>query len=172
MIYYVRHGQSEANVKNIFSDPYAQLTETGIKQAHDAGEKIKNDGIIIDNIISSTYDRTSDTAKIIANEIGFDENQIKYDPRLVEYNAGELIGKSEDGKTAQQVINAKGAENLDSMNQRIQSALAEIRLLTGNSLIIGHAGVGRVITAVKQGLDPRDFYNVPTFPNGQIIVLE
>lgn len=171
MIYFIRHGESQANVDNVFSGPESQLTENGRRQAAIAGEKLKIDGIVIDHIIASPYDRAAATAKILAKAIGFDPNKIQYDTRLAEYNAGELVGKSEMGVTAKQVVEAKGAEDSYVLKNRIVSSLEDIKLLSGNTLIVSHAGVGRMINIIKLGLDPKSFYTISAYENCQLIVL-
>jgi len=171
MIYFIRHGQSQANAVNVFSGPDSLLTDLGRQQAKLAGEKLVSDEVVLDRIICSTYERTIDTAKIIAETINFDIDQIQYDHRLVEYNAGELIGKSEAGVTAQQVIDAKGAEDLTVLYNRVFSALKDIKLLPGNTLIVSHAGVGRMIEIIKNQMDPDDFYTIPAYKNAEVIKL-
>jgi len=172
MIYFIRHGQSQANAANVFSGPDSLLTDLGRQQAKIAGKKIMSDGLILDRIISSTYGRAVDTAKIIAKEINFNVNLIQYDHRLVEYNAGELIGKTESGVTAQQVVDAKDAENLTVLYNRVFSALKDIKLLPGNSLIVSHAGIGRMIEIIKNQMDPDDFYTIPAYKNAEVIELD
>lgn len=171
MIYFVRHGESEANVANIFSGPDTPLTKHGHQQARGVGKKIIAENIIIDRIIASTYERAVDTAKIIAQTINFDENLIQYDYRLVEWNAGELINTSEKGITKKDTINAKGAEQYSSMLRRISAAYNEIKSLPGNTLIVSHCGVGQMIQIMKQGLDPNDCYSIEKPPNGEIMVI-
>jgi len=47
MIYFIRHGQSQANADNVFGSPETPLTEIGRQQAKAAGEKLKADGIVV-----------------------------------------------------------------------------------------------------------------------------
>ncbi len=55
MIYFVRHGESEANLKGVFAGQRdnSLLTEKGKQQARVTAQNIKNKGILIDRIISS-----------------------------------------------------------------------------------------------------------------------
>lgn len=173
MIYYIRHGESQANADNVYTGPNypAPLTDKGKQQAKLAGEKILADGIKIDNIISSTLERTKDTAIIIASVIGFDVGKIQYDSQIVEYDVGSLSGKSESNFMPHEVVKAEGAENPYDFQKRIMTRIEEFKKLPGNTLIVGHAGVGRMIEATKQGIDPMDFLEVEPYQNAQIVVL-
>jgi probable phosphoglycerate mutase len=150
----------------------AQLTENGRNQAKIAGEKIKTDGVIIDRIICSPMQRAKDTATIIADVIGFDKDKIVYNPKLVEYNMGELSRKPMEGVTTQQRVTAKGAEDPYKFQERVMSTLREIRYLSGNSLVVCHAGISRIFEVTKKGLDPMNFYDIESYPNAQVIKLD
>ncbi len=172
MIYFIRHGETHANIDQIFSGPDEQLTNKGKLQAKLAGEKIQSDGIIFDRIISSTYERAVDTAKIIAQVIGFNESDIQYDHRLVEWNAGDLIGHKEAGVSFEQVMATDNIETPEALYRRVSTALREIELLPGNTLIVGHAGAGCMIQVIKKKLDINDFYSLEPYANCQLILLE
>jgi len=59
MIYFVRHGESEANLKGVFAGQQENsiLSEKGKIQAKETANKIKLEGIKIDLIISSPLKR-------------------------------------------------------------------------------------------------------------------
>ncbi|HVT75118.1 MAG TPA: class I tRNA ligase family protein [Candidatus Paceibacterota bacterium] len=87
----MRHGESKANADGVsnsdiqLSHTYP-LTEKGRAQAIEAGKKVAGNGV--DVIIASDFERTKQTARIIADICGIPENQIVYDVRLREYNVG------------------------------------------------------------------------------------
>ena len=63
-LYLVRHGETEWNVKKINQgQSESALTEVGIEQAKETGEKLKH--IKFDAIFSSDLSRTQRTAEII-----------------------------------------------------------------------------------------------------------
>lgn len=45
-------------------------------------------------LIASPLSRAAESAQILADEIGFPKNQIIYDDRVKEWNAGEVQGKT------------------------------------------------------------------------------
>lgn len=173
MVFFVRHGQSQANVDNVFAGPvyYAPLTTHGREQAKLAGEDLLQKNIAIDHIVASPIDRAKDTAVIIANTIGYDTDQITYDKRLVEYDMGELSGTTMEGVTPEQRITAKGAQDPAEFQGKVISCIDELKSLPGNTLVVSHAGVGRMIEATRIGLDARKVFEVEPQPNAKVVEL-
>ena len=67
----VRHGQSEWNLKNLFTgwkDP--DLTEQGITEAKEAGRKLKAQGLTFDVAFTSVLTRAQHTLDLMLAEIG------------------------------------------------------------------------------------------------------
>src|SRR6266480_3201275 len=67
----VRHGQSEWNLKNLFTgwkDP--DLTESGVAEARDAGRKLKAEGLSFDIAFTSGLLRAHHTLDLLPVEIG------------------------------------------------------------------------------------------------------
>ena len=67
----VRHGQSEWNLKNLFTgwkDP--DLTEQGITEAKEAGRKLKAQGLSFDIAFTSVLTRAQHTLDLMLTEIG------------------------------------------------------------------------------------------------------
>ena len=89
---FVRHGQSEANEKQIFTGHIdVCLTESGKLQAQKTGEYIKSH-FKIDKIYSSDLKRAYETACIIAKCIGYNTENIVKEPAFREIYAGEWEG--------------------------------------------------------------------------------
>ena len=87
MIYFIRHGESEANARRTFSGQKddSLLTEKGRQQALDEGKKIKEMDIKIDLVFSSPLKRAFETAKIVSKEINY-KKEILIDSRILEYD--------------------------------------------------------------------------------------
>lgn len=77
----IRHAKSSwANpLQSDFDRP---LNDRGKRDAPEMGKKLKKEGIIPDLIISSTAKRTKQTAKRIAEETGYDVDNIKWEEKL------------------------------------------------------------------------------------------
>lgn len=94
----LRHGESLWNLENKFTGwKDVELTDRGINEAQIAGKKIIENHISVNSIYSSILLRAVQTAKIVAQEINYNEKDIQYDWRLNErhYGALEGLNKSE-----------------------------------------------------------------------------
>jgi broad specificity phosphatase PhoE len=88
ILYLARHGVTEHNLKEIYMGQRdIELNETGIKQAHELGKKMKN--IDVDFIIVSPLKRAKQTAEIVNQYIN---KKIILDNRLKERCAGLYEG--------------------------------------------------------------------------------
>ena len=93
----VRHGQSEWNLKNLFTgwrDP--DLTEKGVAEAHKAGEQLKAAGITFDVAYTSVLKRAQRTLGIILGELGQTGLVTHEDKALNERDYGDLSGLNKD----------------------------------------------------------------------------
>jgi len=149
MIYLVRHGESEANIKKRFSGiTDVELTEIGALQAVKAGKKLK--GKKIHKIFSSPLKRAKNTAEIIADEIGYNKKDIIIENRLTEVNFGifenltweEIIEQYADESESWIEFKHKykfpKGEGYDDIILRISSFFDNV---PDNSLIATHFGV-------------------------------
>lgn len=130
-VYFVRHGQSEANVGHVFQGHDSALTEHGREQARAIADRASR--LPIEVIITSPWERARDTAHIIAELIGkpveesglFVERQrpsrlrgkSKDDPEAIELN--RLWDESIFGSGSR----TEDGENFEDFRQRILEAL-------------------------------------------------
>lgn len=169
-VYFLRHGESEANLRRAFAGQKddSPLTEKGRAQAADAAELLKDRGI--NKIITTSLVRASNTAQIIADVLGCTD--ITIDDRLLEYDMGALTGTQNKVITSRDLVGAEGAENPEAFRQRVLDGLREVKHSVATTLIVSHAGVGRIIEAERRGIDPRDFHDIDPPPNAQPVVLD
>jgi broad specificity phosphatase PhoE len=173
MIYFIRHGESEANLRHVFAGQKdnSPLTQKGIEQAKAEGNKIKELDLNIDTMISSPLVRAHETAKIVANIIGY-QKEILIDPRITEYDMGNLTGTPTFEITSKRMIAAENAEDIKHFVKRVHGFLDEYKNKDENILIVAHAGVGRLIETIKTDMDPELFYDLPPYPNAAVIKLD
>lgn len=164
-IFLVRHGQTDWNVKKLMQGRTdIQLNDTGIAQALDVKEKLKNKNI--DICFSSPLSRAFLTAKIIT------DLDIILDERLIERDAGNLEGK--DSKLYKTInyydfksnSNEYGVENVKNLFARATNFLNEIKekYYDKTILIVSHGATIRALHFVIKGYDENtDFLelNVP-----------
>ena len=80
-LYIVRHAKAEDRGA-FMVDHDRQLTSDGIMAAARMGRYLQQQAISPDRIISSTAPRAKDTARMIAEQLRFDPEQIQLDERL------------------------------------------------------------------------------------------
>ena len=159
----MRHGQTENNVKQIWScdsDTPDILTDNGIAQVKAsatllAGEKI-------DLIISSPFSRTKETAELVAETIGYPVASIVIDNRLREWN----VGTEYNGKPIEEYFEVRNTAPVDRYHfktadgesytdvmQRAAEFIYDIesQYQGKNILIVSHGGPSRGIELAANG---------------------
>ena len=97
----VRHGQSEWNLKNLFTgwrDP--DLTDLGVEEAKTGGKALADTGIKFDIAFTSDLTRAQKTLKLILDEIGQPGLETIRDQALNERDYGDLSGLNKDDARA------------------------------------------------------------------------
>jgi 2,3-bisphosphoglycerate-dependent phosphoglycerate mutase len=93
----VRHGQSEWNLKNLFTgwkDP--GLTTLGVAEARGAGRALKAAGLGFDQAFTSELGRAQKTLTFILDELGVPNLATLRDVALNERDYGDLSGLNKD----------------------------------------------------------------------------
>jgi 2,3-bisphosphoglycerate-dependent phosphoglycerate mutase len=93
----VRHGQSEWNLKNLFTGwRDVDLTEQGVNEARDAGRKLKAQGLAFDVAYTSALKRAQRTLSLVLEEMGTPSLATIKDQALNERDYGDLSGLNKD----------------------------------------------------------------------------
>ena len=93
----VRHGQSEWNLKNLFTGwENPGLTEQGVKEAHAAGKALQELGLSFDIAFTSDLSRAQRTLSIMLDELGQSDLETIRDQALNERDYGDLTGLNKD----------------------------------------------------------------------------
>src|SRR4051812_38804818 len=97
----VRHGESEWNLKNLFTGwKDIDLTEKGIAEARAAGRKLKAQGLSFDIAFTSVLIRARRSLDLILEEIGRKNIPVFGDKALNERDYGDLSGLNKDDARA------------------------------------------------------------------------
>ena len=128
----VRHGQSEWNLKNLFTGwRDVGLTEAGVGEARLAGSKLRARGASFDVAYTSALVRAQDTLKLMLEELGQAGLEEHRDQALNERDYGDLAGLNKDDARAkwgeEQVhvwrrsydVNPPGGESLRDTGARV-----------------------------------------------------
>ena len=93
----VRHGQSEWNLKNLFTgwrDP--GLTGKGVSEAANAGRQLKELGLQFDAAFTSDLKRAQDTLTLMLEQLGQPDLAVTRNQALNERDYGDLSGLNKD----------------------------------------------------------------------------
>jgi 2,3-bisphosphoglycerate-dependent phosphoglycerate mutase len=169
----VRHGQSDWNLKNLFTGwRDVDLTENGIKEARAAGRKLKAQGLRFDVAFTSALVRAQRSLDLMLEEIGQTNIPVFKDQALNERDYGDLSGLNKDDARAKwgadQVqlwrrsydVAPPGGESLKDTAARvlpyyIQDMLP--RVLRGdNVLVSAHGNSLRALVMVLEKLTPKE----------------
>jgi 2,3-bisphosphoglycerate-dependent phosphoglycerate mutase len=166
----VRHGQSEWNLKNLFTGwRDVDLTDAGVAEARAAGRKLKAQGLVFDVAYTSALKRASRTLDLILEEMG-QTIPIVRDQALNERDYGDLVGLNKDDarkKWGEEQVHIwrrsydvppPGGESLkDTVARALPYYVQEIqpRVLRGErTLISAHGNSLRALIMVLERLTP------------------
>ena len=97
----VRHGESEWNLKNLFTGwKDIDLTEKGIAEARAASRKLKTQGLSFDVAFTSVLIRAQRSLDLILEEMGQTKIPVFRDEALNERDYGNLSGLNKDDARA------------------------------------------------------------------------
>ncbi len=163
----VRHGQSEWNLKNLFTgwkDP--DLTPLGIEEANAGGKALADTGIKFDIAFTSDLSRAQKTCQIVLDKVGQPNLKTIRNQALNERDYGDLSGLNKDDARArwgeEQVhiwrrsydVPPPGGESLRDTGARVWPYyLTDIlpRVLAGQTVLV--AAHGNSLRALVMVLD-------------------
>ena len=167
----VRHGQSEWNLKNLFTGwKDVDLTEAGVAEARAAGRKLKAQGLAFDVAYTSALKRAQRTLDLMLEEMGQTNIPIIRDQALNERDYGDLVGMNKDDarkKWGEEQVHIwrrsydappPGGESLkDTVARALPYFVQEIlpRVLRGERVLISaHGNSLRALIMVLERLTP------------------
>lgn len=167
----VRHGQSDWNLKNLFTgwkDP--DLTPKGIEEAVAAGQRLKKLGLTFDKAFTSDLVRAQNTLKLVLQELGQEGLETFQDQALNERDYGDLSGLNKDearkkwGEEQVHVwrrsydVSPPGGESLKDTVARVLPYYVQTilpRVMRGErTLVAAHGNSLRALIMVLDGLSP------------------
>ena len=179
MIYFVRHGQTDANMNKIIAGQQdVPLNEHGVEQAKETAVSLKD--IKFDACFCSPLTRAKQTcAEILKYHKGLTPI---YDDRLKARNYGQVEGQPESainfnrwkvGADDQQTASL-GIETIMDLYQRVADCFDEIRdqYSDKNVLVIAHSCIGRIAAAYFNGM-PTDYdFSTLKIPNAKVVMFD
>jgi len=167
----VRHGQSEWNLKNLFTGwRDVDLTDKGVGEAREAGRKLKAQGLSFNVCFTSGLMRAQRTLALVLEEMGLSGLPVIADQALNERDYGDLSGLNKDDARAkwgeEQVhiwrrsydVPPPGGESLkDTVARVLPYYVQEIlpQVLRGqHTLVAAHGNSLRALVMVLERLSP------------------
>ncbi len=93
----VRHGESEWNLKNLFTGwKDVELTDKGVEEATRGGRLLAERGMEFDIAFTSALKRAQKTCQLVLDEIGQSDLETIRDQALNERDYGDLVGLNKD----------------------------------------------------------------------------
>jgi broad specificity phosphatase PhoE len=180
-VYFIRHGQSTANLSQCFAGHIdVSLTDLGRKQAVCTAEFLADKPI--DAVYSSDLSRAYDTARTIADKHGL---TVQTSPQLREIYAGEWEGRRFDDLEENEesyrhwireigTATCRGGESVVALQQRVADAVAEIVAKHPNEsiCIVSHGTPIRTMTALWTDTPIELLLTVPWASNASATVVE
>jgi 2,3-bisphosphoglycerate-dependent phosphoglycerate mutase len=185
-VYFVRHGQSVANVSAVFQPPDSPLSEEGRMQARRVALRIAH--LSCDALVASTFRRARETAEAIAGETGL---QPEYSALFVErIKPSSINGAPVADETALAIwrrweeslytpaMRVENGENFDDIMMRADKALAFLSERKEQSIaVVTHGFFLRTLVARALFTDTltdttyRRFQGVASMENAGLTVL-
>jgi broad specificity phosphatase PhoE len=148
-IYFVRHGETDANVVDMRQGPESALSVEGLQQAAFVARRF--DHIIIDTIIASPFVRTKQTAEVVHQYIG---KPLEYSELFRERkNPSEIIGLKTGDPKGDEVTRLilknhhtpgwrySDEENFDDLKQRAGEAMLFLQERPENNILVVSHGL-------------------------------
>jgi 2,3-bisphosphoglycerate-dependent phosphoglycerate mutase len=169
----VRHGQSEWNLKNLFTGwRDVGLTEQGVAEARAAGRKLEAQGLRFDVAFTSALVRAQRTLDLVLEEMGQQNIPVFKDQALNERDYGDLAGLNKDDarkkwgeeqvhiwRRSYDVAPPAGESLKDTAARVLPYYIRTIlpRVLRGeNVLVAAHGNSLRALVMVLEGLSPAE----------------
>jgi 2,3-bisphosphoglycerate-dependent phosphoglycerate mutase len=169
----VRHGQSDWNLKNLFTGwRDVGLTEKGIAEARAAGKKLKAQGLHFDVAFTSALSRAQRTLDLVLEEMSETDIAVFKDQALNERDYGDLSGLNKDDarkKWGEEQVHVwrrsydvapPGGESLKDTAARvlpyyIQEILPPV-LRGERVIVVAHGNSLRALVMVLERLSPKE----------------
>ena len=173
MIYFIRHGETTANIEELITGvSEVELTSNGIKQALQAKNELGN--VNIDICFCSPLKRTLKTCDIVC-----EDRKIKtiVDNRISARNYGEFEGvkyKDAHGKINWNVLVKEGGVECEPITAMVERVFAFINYIkenycNKNVLIVAHSSVGKIFNCYFNGFPANGDVFTKKFKNAEVV---
>lgn len=173
-LYFIRHGESEANERNQFAGRQdSPLTHLGSEQAEQAGRAIIRKGLVFDEIHVSPLQRARFTAQKIAEVSGNTAATIHVSDALLERHFGFLQGRNKSlwkkvlgYRRYNEMLHSShdappDGETWQELYQRVRNYYEQVLLPASQHnrtiLVVAHKYVVEMFALIMADLAPKDY---------------
>lgn len=157
-LWLLRHGQTEWSKSGQYTGRTdLDLTETGVRQAEEAGDRIRAMGLHFDLVLSSPMSRAQRTAELA----GLGDPEIVDDAREWDYGDYEGLRSADLRKENPSYVlwdsGVPNGETLAEVGARADRIIERVRSEVpggGNAVLVAHGHFSRILAARWIGLDP------------------
>lgn len=135
-LYLFRHAESELNAKELGAEatiggrsPHLKLSDFGERQAETLGNELKRKKISFDNLYSSPTIRANQTAKIVADIVGFPSDKILNSETLHEISQGDW-----ENKLKKEIYTPEMTASINANNWQFSAPNGESQQQVGNRM--------------------------------------
>ena len=149
MLYLMRHGPTAWNAEGrLQGHTDISLSPQGREEMCRMGLRLREAGFSADRILTSPLKRARETAKIIAEQMGF-VGEIQVEPELIERCFGEAEGKI----IAQLDLSAQfpGMESTPQLCKRVERVLERYARMPGVVLLVTHGAFIQATMDLQNG---------------------
>lgn len=174
-LYFVRHGQTNANISmangQLISELDEPLNETGLRQARELAEQLKD--VVLDAIISSPLKRAYQTAEAINK---YHNLELQVDDMWRERQAGSYIDAYSwhDLFDFDKNVTVENSESLEDFFTRVQNSVNDLKEVYGAKtvLVVSHGGVQHALYAYAHQLPRKGNMRISPMRNCEYRIYE
>ncbi len=157
-VYFMRHGESESNRRNVFAGRHVntQLTPSGISYAHEISRDLKEKGLEFGRIYASSLDRSIDTAEIINTRLIAKPSEVISIPEFDEFDFGEFT--NQDRNVPHDVFINSDIEDFSDFKKRVTGGLHKLTIQNTQAILVTHA---MVLSMIQYILDEEKNRTIP-----------
>lgn len=168
-VIFARHGEAEANKRGLLAGAKTDspLTEAGRDHARELSAALA--GRYVDLIVTSPLARASETAEIVAEDMGY-TSKVVAEPLFIERDFGSATNKPKP-EAFDMLDNGRaiGVETVHEFGERGSRALEWLRKRPESCiLVVSHAALGQMIGTLVAGGNPEDFLSFNNLSNGGV----
>ena len=182
-LYFVRHGETEWNVKKkIQGKTDIPLNENGIRQAKELANELAQESLEVKHVYHSPQSRAAETARIAAEALHAECIPME---ELVEMNLGEWEGSNwrviekensiayQEWKKDRRYVRTPGGESYNDVVERTLKGMQQIiKKESKDVLIVSHSAVIMALRCYVAGLPFEEMVQKFKTRNADVVMLE